>query len=126
MRSYLLFDRTLLDLVQLHVEPRPQLLELKIFSRAFPATRVRVHFRESEYASESQSTLQSWRESRWGSLGGSPVQMMSELYALAAIGERHDALAFRLGHGEHVLQDGGGALPKSAAPAEEKGKGFRV
>lgn len=52
--------------------------------------------------------------------------MMPELYALAAIGERHDAPAFRLGHGEHVLQDGGGALSKSAAPEEEKGKGFRV
>jgi hypothetical protein len=52
--------------------------------------------------------------------------MMPKLDAFAAVCERHNALALSLGHREHVFEDGGGALPERAAPAEKKGKGFRV
>ena len=38
---HLLLYGSLLDLIQLHVEARPQLLQLQVFSRAFSAKRVR-------------------------------------------------------------------------------------
>lgn len=46
--------------------------------------------------------------------------MVAELDALAAVGEGHDSLAFGFRHGEYVLQDGGGALAQTAAPAKHK------
>ena len=42
--------------------------------------------------------------------------MVAELDALAAVGERHDALAFGLGDRKDVFQYGGGALAEAAAP----------
>ena len=46
--------------------------------------------------------------------------MVAELDALAAVGEGHDSLAFGFRHGEYVLQDGGGALAQTAAPAKHE------
>ena len=52
--------------------------------------------------------------------------MMTELDAFAAVCECHDTLALGFGHWEHVLEDGGGAQAKRAAPAKIKGvQGFK-
>ena len=100
---HLLLYGTLLDLVELHVESRPQLLQLDVLSCAFPAPGLR-----------------SRRLVQLVAGGAAPVQVVAELYAFAAVGEGHDALAFSFGHGKDVLQNGCRALAEAAAPAGEK------
>jgi hypothetical protein len=101
---HLLLYRPLLDLIQLHVEAWPELLQLDVFSRAFAAKRVGAS---------------AARQAR-GRGANAPVQVVAELHALAAVGKGHDALAFGLGDGEDVFQYGGGALAKAAAPGNKE------
>ncbi len=50
--------------------------------------------------------------------------MVAKLYALAAVGEGHDAFALRFGDRENVLEDGGGTLAEAATPETRVRGGF--
>ena len=58
---HLLLYRPLLDLIQLHVEARPELLQLDVFSRAFATKRVGTRAAGQAGAEERTHRYKWWR-----------------------------------------------------------------